>query len=390
MNIGFICKYPPTAGGEAAKTYWLTRGLAERGHQVYIVTNAWEVEERYREKMTLDDHDNFLNLPNLRIHATPQNELPGYIPQGNPFEVKLASIVLSLLNKEGLDVLDSWYLVPNAIAAFMVACVTESKPPWAIRHAGSDISRLLPYPLFEPLLKQVLLKADKVITYRSSRDTFLSYGVPKEKLWFNEKVSVNTDFFSPGGLVANELPEDKPVILSIGKIATVKGTFDLLRSFVPFKEEAYLVFITGGPRLDVFQEEVRVLGLESAVRIFPPVAPWRIPYYLRGATAVVHAERDFPIAIHRPISVREGMACGKCMLLSEEMFEKYYFLKAGENVLTTDPHNHGHFSSQLRYILDNPAAVEEISSRARDTSLEIEDFEGYIDATIELYESMVK
>lgn len=390
MKIGFVCKYPPTAGGEAAKAYWLTRGLAERGHKIHVVTNAQEVEGLYRERMTLDDYDNFLNLPNLQVHATPQNGLPGYIPQGNPFEAKLASITLSLLGREELDILDSWYLVPNAVAAFMVVSAISRRLPWAIRHAGSDISRLLPYPLLEPLLKQILLRADKVITYRSSKNTLLGYGIPEERLWFNDRVSVNTEFFSPEGPAADELPKDKPIILAIGKLATVKGTFDLLRSFVPFKNEAYLVFVTGGPRLGLFQEEVGILGLEEAVKIFPPVPPWRIPYYLRGVTVVVHAERDFPIAIHRPISVREGMACGKCMLLSEEMFEKYYFLKDKENVLTVDPHDHKQFSSQLGFILNNPAAIGEISEKARKTSLEVEDFEGYLDVTIELYENMIK
>jgi len=389
MNIGFICKYPPTAGGEAAKAFWLTRALAGRGHTVHVITNGNEVEDSYRQRMVLDDYS-FFNLPNLKVHSTPENGLPAYIPMGNPFEIKLASIGLLLAKKEQLELIDSWYLVPNAVAAFMVVSAINRKLPWAIRHAGSDLSRLLPHVLFEPLLRQVLLKADKVVTYRSSKDFLLGYGVEEERLWLNDKVSVDTEFFSPDGPVAEELPKDKPIILSIGKIAPVKGTFDLLRSFAPFKNEACLVFVTGGPRLDFLEKEIKTLDMEKAVKIFPPVPPWKIPFYLRAATVVVHAERDFPIAIHRPISVREGLACGCCMLLSEEMFGKYHFLKREENVLTVDPHNHDQFSTRLMFILNNQKTVNYIGQRARETSLEIEDFDSYVDATVELYESMIK
>ena len=390
MDIGYFCKFPPTAGGEAAKTYYLARGLAERGNIVHIITNAYEVEGEYRERMTLEDYNSFLSVPNLKIHATPQNSVPYYIPQGNPFEIKLANIGLSLIEREGLDVLDSWYLIPNAVAAFMVISMLQTRIPWVIRHAGSDLNRLLPHSLFEHLLRKVLISADKVVTYRSTKDILVNQGVPEEKLWFNDRVSVNTKFFSPEGLIAEELSGNKPIIMSIGKIASVKGTFDLLRSFAPLKDEANLIFVTGGPNLEWFEKEIKILGLESAVKIFPPVPPWRIPSYLRGAHVVVHAERDFPIKVHRPISVRETLACGRCLLVSKEIFAKYHFLKRGENVLTMDPHNHEQFTSQLKFALDNPNSVSEIGRRARETSLEVEDFEGYLDATIELYESMIK
>jgi len=392
MKIGFICKYPPTKGGESAKTYWLTRALAEMGYLIRIITNAYEVEKEHRLKVCSEDIDFYLKIPNLEIRATPPNELPYYIPQGNPYEAKLASITLSLIETEGLDLIDSWYLVPNAIAAFLALSLVNNRIPWVIRHAGSDLTKLLSHYLLNPLLKKILLKADRIITYRSTLVAGLleKQGVPKNKMWFNDKVSVNTRFFSPEGPTTEDLPKDKPVIMSIGKIAAVKGTYDLLRSFVPFKNAAYLVFITAGPKLNLLRKEVSLLGLEGAVKIFSPVSPWKIPSYLRGADIFVHAERDFPIATHRPISVREAMACGKCLLLSEEIFAKYNFLKRGENVLTMNPLNHRQFSSQLKFILDNPNLVSKIGDRAHETSMTIEDFPGYVDTTMELYESMIK
>ncbi len=48
MKICIVGKYPPIQGGVSAQTYWAARGLAERGHQVYVVTNAADAEDAYR------------------------------------------------------------------------------------------------------------------------------------------------------------------------------------------------------------------------------------------------------------------------------------------------------------------------------------------------------
>jgi hypothetical protein len=40
MRLCLIGKYPPIQGGVSARTYQLAHGLARRGHDVYVVTNA--------------------------------------------------------------------------------------------------------------------------------------------------------------------------------------------------------------------------------------------------------------------------------------------------------------------------------------------------------------
>jgi len=48
MRICAVIKYPPIQGGVSAHGYWLVRSLAMRGHQVFVVTNADEVEPDHR------------------------------------------------------------------------------------------------------------------------------------------------------------------------------------------------------------------------------------------------------------------------------------------------------------------------------------------------------
>ena len=387
MKIGFICKYPPITGGEASKTYWLTKALAKNGHEIHIITNAQEVENEYREKFKPCDIDNWLKQKNLFIHSTSSEKIPKYIPQSNPFEIKLASITLDVIQKYKLDIIDSWYLVPNAIAGFMVHKIT--KIPWVLRHAGSDLGKLLPHHLFKPLLVQILKSANKIITYKSCENFFQPFGIENNKLWFNNSVSVNTECFNPSIKPVKFNSKNKPIIMAIGKIGEFKGTFDLLEAFLPLKDKALLVFITGDSKLDIFRKKIQNLGLEKSVKIIPPVPPWQIPNYIQSATCIVHVERDFPIIQHRPILPREVIACGKCLLLSEEMYKKYFFLKKDENVFVTNPHDHKAFSKQLKIILNESILRETVEKEAYKTSKQIEDFNSYIATTESFYQSLL-
>lgn len=55
MRICIVGKYPPIEGGVSAQTYWAARGLAERGHEVFVVTNAAEVEPAFRIQLEPGD-----------------------------------------------------------------------------------------------------------------------------------------------------------------------------------------------------------------------------------------------------------------------------------------------------------------------------------------------
>jgi hypothetical protein len=106
MKICLVGKYPPIEGGVSAQTYWLARGLAERGHEIHVVTNADEVEDTYR--LTLEPSDNSWYQPEfeksggcVRVYnAAPFSpQIMGYIPLANPFVSKLASLATDIVRR---------------------------------------------------------------------------------------------------------------------------------------------------------------------------------------------------------------------------------------------------------------------------------------------------
>ena len=80
------------------RSYWLARELAQRGHQIFIVTNAVEVEPEYRIYMDEDDQDwyepQFADSGGfVRVRNTqPFTDAMTHIPLSNPFVTKLSSI----------------------------------------------------------------------------------------------------------------------------------------------------------------------------------------------------------------------------------------------------------------------------------------------------------
>lgn len=252
------------------------------------------------------------------------------------------------------------------------------------------MGRLLPNHLFEPLLKNILYKATKVVTNKTHVDSMLKLGIDSSKLWVSSLIAVNTNYFKPDGDIANELPKDKPVILSIGKLAEVKGTYDLLRSFEPLKDEAYLVYITGGPNIEKLSREIRLMKMEESVIVLPPIPPWRVPEFFRGSCCVVHAERDFPIVRHTPILPREIIACGRCFVVSEEIYRKYNFLKDGVNCLVFNPHDHKQFTSMLKKVISDSRLRKAMESEAYSTSSSIENFDEYVKENLKLFESLIR
>src|SRR5688572_24421354 len=107
MKVCFIGKYPPIEGGVSATTYWLARGLAQRGHEISVVTNADEVEEDYRMHLVPGDEEHYEpRFPSSggRVDVFPTEHLGRrmtHIPAHNPFATKLAGLATETIRSRG-------------------------------------------------------------------------------------------------------------------------------------------------------------------------------------------------------------------------------------------------------------------------------------------------
>lgn len=396
----FLIKYPPIQGGVSRHGYWLAREMAERGNHVYVVTNANEVEDEYRIYLDEDDREwyeprfessgGFVKVRNTQ----PPDKSLTHIPFTNPYVTKLASIATQVIRRRGCEVIFAYYLQPYGLAAYLASQWTGV--PYVVRHAGSDLGRLMRQRDLTTAYREVLKAADCVWTGMGDLTPFLAMGVKEENLWRGQAGSV-PQIFSPEaepldlnalvrkmaevptahvrGVITNTAPIDlsKPTVGIYGKVGEVKGSFDLVSALGGLKRAGLdfnFVALTQGRDFGEFKEAVREHGLSERTWTLPFISHWRVPGFIRACTAVCFLERDFPISFHGPGIPKEILACGTCLILSGEIAAKQRVLRDrfvdGENVLLVDdPQDHSELAARLRLVIEQPERARAIGRAGR-------------------------
>lgn len=393
-GICFISKYPPIEGGVSSRTYWLLRGLGKRGHRIHLVSNAWEVEAEYREEFEGEDIDQY-QPENVSVHNTNPFSDPKYIPYSPPYTEKISSLAIETVREHDLDLIDSWYFLPYGVSGFITK--TFCSKSLVIRHAGSDMGRLLTSPYLHTILSEVVRSADMIVTYPGNKDTFLGLGVPEDRLSLDTTASVDPSVFNPRvepyelrGVKGTD--EGVPVITYIGKVSAAKGIYELTEALHRIDEDFLLLLVCGGRELNRLKADVEQKGLGDKTVFLGFKPPWQIPRILKLSTCVVIPERDFPIGSHTPILPREAMATGRCTVLSDELFNKRRYLDAknGIHTLVVDPLNIDEFSKTLVEVIRDPDRAEAVGAEAAKLAEKHEDFNGYLLSTEKMYDEILE
>ena len=389
MKICVLGKYPPIEGGVSTHTYWLVRGLAQRGHEVHVVTNADEVEDTFR--MTFEAGDAEWYQPQFEGsggRVSVYNPEPfaersmGYIPAANPFVSKLASLATDVVRRHGCEAILAYYYEPYAVAGWLASRWTDR--PLIVKHAGSDLDRLFRVPDLATTYKEILRSADAVLTQPALMSRFMGLGVERQRLEADVPYSLSREVFNPQARPM-ELAKDVPVIGVYGKIGVSKGTFDLIASLGALARRG-LAFrfaaMIGAAQGRLVARALEQAGIADRTDIIPLLPNWRVPAFLRACTAVCFLERDFPVAIHGPIIPREVFACGKCLVLSGEIASKQRYrskLVSGDNLLIVeDPKDHAALAAALRGVITNPEGADVIGQRGEELSRSLEDHDAFV------------
>lgn len=398
MKICLLSKYPPIEGGVSSQAYWLAKALGEKGHEVHIVTNAEEVEGEYCEQIADSDKQSY-SPKNVHVHSTEPTAAanPMHIPASKAYTERLASLALEVIEEHDIDVIDSWYLLPYGVSAFIAKTLTGK--PWVLRHAGSDIGRLFASPSYQVLFKSLFEQADKIVTYSDSRDFFVSLGIPERKLVTVSKVNVNPVEFHPDVDSLNllqysaRLSDGRPIITYIGKIPFLwesKGIGELIEAATEIEEDFVLLFCANGTGKENFLEFVRKRNMEHRIIFIDFLPPWRIPGLIKASTCVVVPERDFPVSNHLPNLPLEVIAVGKCLILSTELHKKGPYSKLIDNksALIVNPKDINLFKKALEKVIQNPFRAEEIGSQSHNVFQAFSDFDRYITDNVNLYKEV--
>lgn len=399
MKICMISKYPPIEGGVSSSVYWLAKALGEHSHEVHVITNALEVEDKYREE--LDPRNPNFQPKNVHVHSTdPSSTIeanPSHIPFSKMYCEKLANTAIEVIENHDIDLIHSMYLVPYCVAGYLAKSLMGI--PHVISHAGSDIQRLYPSPYLKKLLGKILKSADRIITNPEMASFFKNIGFPASKTSLMSQVHVETSAFNPKAtsfdlkpLVSTQKYFPRiPIIAYIGKIThhyEAKGLPELVKACSKIDQDFLLLFVANGDKIGNFKDLVKQEKLSQKTLFLPFVPPWKVPSILKSCTCLVALENSNSPVIdyHVPVVPAEAMAVGRCVLMSKELHNKtpYTKFENGKEVIVVDSHDQHQLKEALENIITDSGFAEAIGAASRRAFVQQQNGT-YVDEIVRIY-----
>jgi glycosyltransferase involved in cell wall biosynthesis len=358
--------YPPfSAGGPALVTYRISKALAKRGHEVTVfTTNVLNTKSLFMPKKKL------VNINNMKIYYF--NNLI-FKPSINVyFSSELVKFIKKEISKYDITHVHEYRSYISLAVSYYAK---RQSIPFILQAHGQ-----LPIIGYWKKLKliydiligcKILQSANGVIALtRLEAEQYERMGVPKEKIFVipNGIDLLEYSDLPPKGAFKEKfnVPEDKRIVLYIGRIHWIKGVDILVRAYallakqLGFKD---VILVVAGPDdgyLGRVKSLVRELGISDSVLFTGPL------YGRDKLSAYVDAE--FVVLPSRyetfPNVVLEAYACAKPVIASNVEAMPDIVLH-GETGLLFRAGDEKELASALVYLLENPKEAEKMGRNAR-------------------------
>ena len=257
IKIGIVCY--PTFGGSGVVATELGKALAQNGHKVHFIT--------YSQPSRLD----FLN-ENLFYHEVDFRSYPLF--EYPPYELALASKMVSVVKNERLDLLHLHYAIPHASAAYMAKQILKTQGieiPVVTTLHGTDITLVGKDPSYEPVVTFSINQSDGVTAVSNDlkRQTYEFFKITNE-------IEVIPNFIDLAKFRKQKKDHFKKAICPNGEVLVVhtsnfrkvKRIGDVVSIFNNIHKEipAKLLMIGDGPERDAAEKAGREFGISSDIR----------------------------------------------------------------------------------------------------------------------------
>ncbi|MBV9542809.1 MAG: glycosyltransferase family 4 protein [Chloroflexi bacterium] len=409
-----MSKYPPIEGQVSTVNYWLAHGLARRGHNVTVVTNANEVDSTCR--LLDDDESSSIDKPGV-LYTTPFGRSQFHIPWSNPFVTKLAALALEAVQEHRAQVVFSHYLEPYAVAGHLAASLAEV--PHVITHSGSDLGRLMHDPALRPVYLEVIRRADLFVAKSKSAAALVGDGARLAAPGALHPYAPPDEFFNPQataldidsllerastiirdelGWHVNPFDAGRPTFGMYGKLANVKGTIPLVEALGLLKQESFAFNLILMTRWRHGEEElrdaIRQNGLERDTWLLPFLPNRLIPSWIRSCTAVCYLEQGWPLPSHVTVIPREVLACGVCLIVSSEVRDRSWYrhhLIDNDNCIVVDqPHHPTSLAERLRVVLELPKRAAQLGAAGYAAARRMPRYDAFLDGWEQLFQSSIR
>ncbi len=265
MKIGIVCY--PTFGGSGVVATELGKALAENGHQVHFIT--------YNQPARLDFYNQNIFYHEVSISTYPLFEY-------TPYELVLASKMVDVVKREGLDLLHVHYAIPHASAAYMARQILLKENiyiPFITTLHGTDITLVGKDASFEPVVTFSINESDGVtaVSEDLKNDTYKLFPITNQIRVIPNFVDLTRfsrqkkDHFKTA-----ICPNGEKLLVHISNFRKVKRIEDVVYVFEKVRQhiKVKLLLVGDGPERQKIEglcrdlkinEDVRFLGKLDAV-----------------------------------------------------------------------------------------------------------------------------
>lgn len=346
-------EFPPIGGGGANACYFLTKGFAEKGHEVTLVTANYQ---GLPEEETQDD------VHIIRVNALRQHKEHCSFKEMLSYLMKAYPVAKKLQKKERFDICLVFFGIPSGPIGYLLK--KKYKLPYVIRFGGGDVPGFQErftkvYKLIAPAIKLIWKNADALIAN--------SQGLKDMALDFYDKKDfeiicngVDTDIFHP----IEKKETDEFRILFVSRLIERKG----LQFIIPQLQEIQkkvskkvrLIVVGDGPYRETLEQIVREKNVQEMVEFVGQKDKKEIvSFYQKADVFILPSEKE-----GMPNVVLEAMACGLPIIMTPCEGSKELVTNNGFIV------NHEDFGKKIIECCEKPDMTKKLSVASRKNILD--------------------
>jgi glycosyltransferase involved in cell wall biosynthesis len=387
-------EYWPLTGGTGSYVYYLSNELLKNGYKIYVVTGANQAQDIH-----VNPHldVSFLKIPKMPI-------VKSFMLAGSSYR-KLRSA----RDTAQVDVthpqlpLTPNFAVPPKFGKTLVCTVHSTwkgeaeairEEPYSRLNANEKF--LVSFNWFLRIFEEGMLKrARKIIavSHFTKWELIHYYKVPENKIRVIHN-GVDTKKFKPISdkhKVKQDLGfnPDEPVVVSVGRLYARKGLFTLIESIpAVVKRFPKAKFIISGKGQSDEMKKLLAHAEKLSVRdnmIFTGYTPDKELPKLYQAADVFAFSTFYE---HHPFAILEALSTG-LPVVTTSVGGIPETIVDGKNGFMCEPFNANQMSSRILYLLEHPAAADEMGHQARKTIMEEYDWRIIVKIVHKVYKEVL-
>ncbi|MEO8070107.1 MAG: N-acetyl-alpha-D-glucosaminyl L-malate synthase BshA [Acidobacteriota bacterium] len=271
MKIGMVCY--ASVGGSGVVATELAQALADRGHEIHLVSAELPFRWRWATRGLTFDR---VEIPNYPLFREPQ------------YLLALTNTLVGVSRQHKLDIIHAHYAVPHATAAYLAQRILDADADKAPRTVttlhGTDITLVGSDPSYADVVAFSIAESDGITAVSDSLrgDTLTALGVKRDIRVIPNFLDCSAYARRPDADLRTRLcslDTCDAVIVHVSNFRPVKRVSAVLDVFrlIRGRLRARLVMVGDGPDRATLERQVHELGLSDVVEFVGEqldLVPW--------------------------------------------------------------------------------------------------------------------